>query len=187
MKQINGIMTGRGLQIVGLLAAGLFSMPAPQAHAEPKVGVDFEILFPFSSETRRDFGSTLTGISLGYGQVVPKAGGHFAPDVLVANHKKNGNKLAFYGAGVQYRRTFDNAIDENTRFVPYYGAGVGLAYGQVELPGQGVDDSKVVPAGSVFIGTSVGKRGIVEARLRALPQVGGLSFSGLSLTAGMRF
>lgn len=187
MNRITGFMAQRGMRAMGFVAAALAFMPAPQAHAEPKVGVDFEVLFPFSSETRRNFGSTLTGIGLGFGKVVPKPGGHFAPDVLVASHKKNGNKLAFYGAGVQYRRTFGSAIDETTRFVPYYGAGVGLAYGNVELPGQGIDDSKVVPAGSVFIGTSIGKRGILEARVRALPQVGGLSFSGLSLTAGVRF
>jgi len=175
------------MKFVFSLLVGMSILPVAQAFAAPKIGPELEVTLPFSSETREKFGSTLTGIGLGFGRVVPKAGGKFAPDLLVAREERNNNKLAFYGIGIQYRRTFEQELEATDRFVPYYGAGVGLAYGKVELPTEGVDDSKIVPSGSLFLGSSIGKSGLIEARVRGLSKVGGLDFSGLSLTLGARF
>jgi hypothetical protein len=175
------------LKFVRPLLCGLALLPVSQAWADPKIGIDIEAVRPFSSEARQKFGSVIPSIGLGYGKVVPKQGGHFGPDVQISRVKKDDNKLGFYGAGIQYRRTFESEIEETDRFVPYYGAGLGVAYGKVKLPNENIDDSKIVPSGALFIGTSVGKRGLVEARVRALPQVGGINFSGISLTVGARF
>jgi hypothetical protein len=166
---------------------GISVLAATQVFAAPKIGPEFEVMVPFSSETREKFGSKLTGIGLGFGGVVPKAGGKFSPDILVAREERRDNKLAFYGVGIQYRHTFEREVEATDRFVPYYGAGLGLAYGKVKLPDEGVDDSKIVPSGSLFLGSSIGKSGMVEARVRTLSKVGGLDFSGISLTLGARF
>lgn len=169
-------------------SAGFLSIAlagAAPAQASPKIGPELEITVPFNSKTRDRFGSTLKGIGFGAGGAIPRAGGRFSPDIFVARESKNDNKLEFYGAGLQYRRTFSDA--PSGVFVPFYGAGVGLAYGRVRLDDDDVDDSKIVPTGSVFVGTSVGRIGVLEARVRGVGKVGTLDFSGLTLTAGLRF
>jgi hypothetical protein len=175
------------MKIIFSFLIGISILPITHAVAAPKIGPELEVMIPFSSETRDKFGAKLTGLGFGFGGVVPKAGGKFSPDVLVAREKKGDNKLAFYGAGLQYRRTFQRDIEASDRFVPYYGGGLGLAYGKVELPDEDVKDSKIVPSGSLFVGSSIGKSGMIEARVRTLSKVGGLDFSGISLTLGARF
>lgn len=168
-----------------LCALGAAFSGAMPALAGPQIGPELEIVVPFSSETRDKFGSTLKGVGFGAGGAIPRAGGRFSPDIFVARERKNDNRLEFYGAGLQYRRTFSDK--PQGVFVPFYGAGVGVAYGRVRLGDEDIDDSKVVPTGSVFVGTSVGRIGVLEARVRGVGKVGTLDFSGLTLTAGLRF
>ncbi len=172
---------------LGVLPAGFSSV----AHADEKgglfsnIGPDAEIYIPFSSKTKDTFGSSFTGVGIGFGGVRPEAGGHFSPDFSLLHESQNGDRALLGIAGLQFRKTFDSNFDENARFVPYYGAGANLIYGRLRVNGE--TDDNFGAGASVFLGTSIGRHAFVEARVRALSSVANYNFSGLSLSAGLRF
>lgn len=172
---------------LGVLPTCLSSL----AHADEKgglfsnVGPNAGIYIPFSSKTKNTFGSSFKGIGVGFGSVRPKAGGQLRPDFSLLSESENGDRALLGIAGLQYRKTFDSNVEDNAQFVPYYGAGANLIYGRLKVGGE--TDSNFGAGASVFVGTSIGRHAFVEARVRALSSVAEYNFSGLSLSAGLRF
>ena len=158
-----------------------------RAFARPEVGLDVGLFAPFSSKTRDRFGSSFVSVGPGLGSVVPRAGGKLRPDFELIQQERNDNRVFLLIGGVQYRRTFDPQPEPKQRFVPYYGAGLDLMYGRVRVPDENRHGSSIGGGASVFLGTSIGKRTYVEARVRGLSSVESYNFSGLSLSAGVRF
>ena len=178
-------MNLRRLVLPAALGCSLL-IPA-RAFARPEVGPDVGLFAPFSGKTRDRFGSSFTSIGLGVGSVVPRAGGKLRPDFALIQRERNDNRAFLLIGGVQYRRTFDPQPEPTQRFVPYYGAGLDLMYGRVRVPDEDRRGSSIGGGASAFLGTSIGKRTYIEARVRALSSVQSYNFSGLSLAAGVRF
>ncbi len=153
----------------------------------PLVGPAGEIYFLSSGHARDRFGSSLSGIGLGFGSVVPSKKARFSPDIDILGSNRNGNKALFVIAGVQYRRTFSPDTVDTARFVPYYGIGADVLYSQVKVPSIGQNDKGFGTGASLLVGSTLGRRAYVEARLRALSSIHSYNFSGLSLSAGIRF
>ncbi len=174
-----------------LLTLGCLSVPAyaqdTARRSFPPIGPEVEVYLPFSSKTRDRFGSTFTGIGLGLGSAAPRAGGAIRPDIAILRAESGRNEALFVAGGLQYRRTFSDQVAADTRYVPYYGAGLNLIYGKVETRARNRDEDDFGAGASVFVGTSVGRRSFVEARVRALSSVNDYNFSGLALMAGLRF
>ena len=159
---------------------------APQT-VRAQVGADAELFMPFSGETKDVFGSRAGGIGFGFGGTRVREGRRIRPDIAILRADKGDNEATIIIAGAQYVRPFADKVEENARFVPFYGVGLNAMYGSVEVPADDVDESKFGVGGSVFIGASVGRRAVVEARLRALSSVADYNFSGFVLSAGIRF
>lgn len=149
------------------------------------IGPEAEIYVPFSGKTKDRFGSSFKGIGVGFGSVRPQAGGRWKPDISIMRESEDGDRALVALAGLQYRRPFSGTVDDDARYVPYYGAGANLVYGRLRVDGD--RDSDFGAGASVFIGTSIGRRTFVEARVRGLTEVADYNFSGVSLTAGLRF
>ena len=182
----------RKLFLPMLLTLSCFSAPAfAQSDAGkrsfPEIGPEVEVYVPFSSKTRDRFGSTFTGIGIGFGSAVPRTGGQIRPDIAIVRAESGRNEALFIAGGLQYRRTFVDQVAADARYVPYYGAGLNLMYGKVETRARNRDEDDFGAGASVFVGTSVGRRAFVEGRLRGLNSVNSYNFSGLALTAGLRF
>jgi hypothetical protein len=101
----------RKLFLPTLLTLSCFSAPAfAQSDAGkrsfPEIGPEVEVYVPFSSKTRDRFGSTFTGIGIGFGSAVPRAGGQIRPDIAIVRAESGRNEALFVAAGLQYRRTF---------------------------------------------------------------------------------
>ena len=176
-----------------LLAAALCLLPVVGARADenarrfPLVGPQAEVYFLSSSRARDRFGSTLSGIGLGFGSVVPSKKARLSPDIDVLSSDHNGNKALFVIAGVQYRRAFSPETVDTARFVPYYGIGANVLYSQIKVRSSGQNDKGFGGGASLLLGSTLGRRAYVEARLRGLSSVRSYNFSGLSLSAGIRF
>jgi len=150
-----------------------------------KIGPEAEIYVPFSSKTKDRFGSSFKGLGIGFGSIRPQAGGRFSPDISIMREEQSGDRALLALAGLQYRKTFAATVDDDERYVPYFGAGANLVYGRLRVNDQ--RDSDFGAGASVFVGTSIGRRAFVEARVRGLSEVADYNFSGVSLSAGLRF
>ena len=163
---------------------------AGSAHAQERrgffsqLGIDAETYRPFSSKTRDRFGSSFSGIGIGFGSINPQSGRSLSPDVSIFNESNNGDRALLVLAGLQYRKPF-SSDRKGVRFVPYYGVGANLAYGRLRVDGQ--RDSNFGAGGSLFLGTTLTRHAFAEARVRGISRVAGFDFSGLSLSAGVRF
>ena len=176
-----------------LLGATLCLLPAIGARADengrrfPLVGPEAEVYLLSSGRARDRFGSTLTGIGLGFGSVAPSKKARLSPDINILSSSRGRNEAFFVIAGLQYKRAFSPERADSSGFVPYYGVGLNAVYGRVKVPSLGQRDNGFGGGASVFLGTTLGRRSYVEARYRGLSSVGSYNFSGLSLSAGLRF
>jgi hypothetical protein len=152
----------------------------------PKWGVDVEYYRPFASKTRNAFGSSFIGISPGFGTARPAKSQEIRPDLALLRESNDGNRALIIILGAEIRRTFGGPPQRDARYVPYYGAGLNLAYGSIRLDDEG-RESDFAAGGSIFVGTSIGRRTFIEARARALSSIEDFNFSGLAVTAGIRF
>lgn len=176
-----------------LLSAALCLLPVVGARADengrrfPSVGPEAEVYLLSSSRARDRFGSTLTGIGLGFGSVAPSKKARLSPDISILKSSHGRNDALFVIAGVQYKRAFSPERAESSGFVPYYGVGLNALYGRVKVPMLRQKDNGFGGGASIFVGSTLGRRAYVEARYRGLSSVGSYNFSGLSLSAGIRF
>lgn len=172
--------------LVALCVASL----AGGAHAQERrgffsqLGVDTESYMPFSGKTRDRFGSRFTGVGLGFGSITPDVKRAISPDVTILNQSQSGDRALLVLGGLQYRKPFSSDT-KGLRFVPYYGVGANLIYGRLRVDGE--RDSNFGAGASLFVGTTFTRHAFVEARVRALSKVASYDFSGLSLSAGVRF
>lgn len=175
--------------LVATLIAVSCAAVSPSANAQESrglfsnVGVDVETYLPFSGKTKDTFGSRFTGVGLGFGSIRPKVGGGISPDISIMSTKQNGDRALLALAGLQYRRPFSDKT--GVRLVPYFGAGANLLYGRLRVDGD--RESDFGAGASVFLGASISRHAFVEARVRLLSEVASYDFSGLSLSAGVRF
>ena len=142
------------------------------------------IFLPTSSRVRRAFGDEWFGVGPAFSPVSIANGTAFRPDVDILSQSRRGNDafLVFAGGEVVRRLSAPKGY-----FTPYAGAGAGLLYANVDADELGVSFNRLTVAGSLFVGTRLGRNAYAEARYRLVPSLEGLDFSGALLTVGLRF
>ena len=201
------------------LVAGFAAVCVPSiAHAQnlPRIGADIGYSYLLDSKARSVFGSGVTDIGLGFGNVNPSVDGKVGLDVSILRPKQTDNGIKsdalVISAGPEYRKlllsgsnrsgaksqvklprsTFPSStnfsnIGDLPSTLPYYGASVNLVYAQVNAPTAGVDGNGFGVGGSVFAGVAFNNRFYLEGRVRANSAVEGFNFSRAGVTAGIRF
>ena len=205
----------RAALVAGFAAASLSSM----AHAQsslPRIGADVGYAYLLDSKARSVFGSGVTDIGLGFGNVSPSVDGKVGLDVSILRPKQTDNGIKsdalVISAGPEIRKLYlpglnnaaaypqqqlpPGAFPPGTKIpnvgglpstLPYYGASLNLVYAQVDAPTAGVDGNGFGVGGSVFAGVSFNNRFYLEGRVRANSAVKGFNFSRAGVTAGIRF
>lgn len=201
------------------LVAGLAAACVPSiAHAQslPRIGADIGYSYLLDSKARSVFGSGVTDIGLGFGNITPSADGKLGLDVSILRPKQTDNGIKsdalVISAGPEYRKlilpslnkfpgqgqqklprsTFPpinkiSNIGDLPSTLPYYGASANLIYAQVNAPTAGVDGNGFGVGGSLFAGVSFSNRFYLETRVRATNAVKGFNFTRAGVTAGIRF
>lgn len=164
--------------------------PSKHGFQVPELGVNLGIFVPSDAKTRNRFGSVWTGVGLGIGKVVmPSGGGSFGLDIGLSGESSGSNYAYIAPVGVSYRRAFNAAdVKSGQTFIPYFGFSADLVGVDLRSPQDNVHPNiQLTGGGSASIGTTIGKRGFVEARYTEIARVEGFDLSGLGLTAGIRF
>lgn len=189
MARMNRTSSFLTLSALALLLAG-----AAHAQRLPRIGPEIGTSYLLDSKTRNTFGSSVTNFGIGFGssEVVPALNGRLGLDLSILRPREDTafgeNKALVIFAGPQFSRVLgNNAVNELTRFVPYYGASVNAVYAQVKVPGAGINSNGIGAGASAFAGASFNKRVYLEGRLRAATKVEDYNFSTASLTLGVRF
>ena len=184
--------------LCALAVAGLVAVCVPSvAHAQNRfssVGADVGYTYLLDSKTRDAFGSSVTNYGFGFGssEVSPASNGRIGLDLNILRPREDTsfgqNRALVVFVGPQFSRALGlSAVNNLTKFVPYYGASVNVVYAQVETPFNGSDSNGYGAAGSVFGGVAFNRRVYLEGRLRAATKVEDYNFSNASLTVGVRF
>ncbi len=206
----------RAALIAGFAAAILPSIAHAQSRS-PRIGADVGYSYLLDSKARSVFGSGVTDIGLGFGNISPSVDGKTGLDVSILRPRQTENGIKsdalVISAGPEIRKLylpgFNRAMGQpqqqlppsvfppGTKMpkqigglpstLPYYGASLNLVYAQVDAPSEGVDGNGFGVGGSVFAGISFNDRFYLEGRVRANSAVKGFNFSRAGITAGIRF
>ena len=163
---------------------------APEEPEKPRrrrlrFGPQAGVYLPSNGKTRDRFGGSWVSYGVGFGSVRRADNkGRIVFDFSILTESRGDNRAFIAPIGVGYYR----ALAPPGPVTPYVGASVNLYL--ADLRSRRDDVSSGVRAGgggSLLLGTTVGERGYVEARYRAISRIKGFDFSGLGLTAGLRF
>ncbi len=176
---------------------GFFACCAPTvAQAQrgfPRIGPEIGYSYLLDSKTRNAFGSSVTNFGIGFGasEIAP-TDGRIGLDLSILRPREDTgfgeNRALVVFAGPQFSRLVGvKAVNDLTRFVPYYGASINAVYAQVETPFNGADGNGYGVGGSVYAGAAFNRRVYVEGRVRATTEVESYNFSTASVTLGLRF
>lgn len=148
-------------------------------------GPDLELFLPTSSKTRERYGSSWFGIGAGFGSVTPEGLlGSWSGEFYLIHNDNKGHEAYIIPLGIGYRRAVVDRLDVR----PYVGASVNLVLGSFNSPTDGIPwGLRAAGGGSVLAGVTFHRSGYIEARYLAVSKMRGLDFSGLNLTAGIRF
>ena len=215
MGQMKSPSIFRAVLFASLAAAASTSMA--RAQNLPRVGADIGYAYLLDSKARQAFGSGVTDIGLGFGNITPPVDGKVGLDVSILRPKDTRNGVQsdalVISAGPEYRKLFlpnfnqvlggpqpplpPGAFPPGTKIprpigalpstLPYYGASVNLIYAQVKAPFEGTNGNGFGVGGSVFAGVSFNNRFYLEGRVRATSAIEGFNFSRAGVTVGLRF
>ena len=215
MGHMKSLLIFRAALVAGFAAAAWPSM----AHAQgrlPRIGADVGYSYLLNSKARNVFGSGVTDIGLGFGNVSPSVDGKVGLDVSILRPKQTEfgikSDALVISAGPEIRKLYLPGLNNAAAYpqqqlppgafppgtktsdvgglpstLPYYGASLNLVYAQVDAPTAGVDGNGFGVGGSVFAGVSFNDRFYLEGRVRANSAVKGFNFSRAGVTAGIRF
>jgi len=164
----------------------------PEHHRKRLVfGINAGLFMPTDSKTRDRFGSTWWSAGIGIG-AIPRVTGHgsWNLDLRTQYQKGDGDAHVFVGnLGLEYRRRFDTSADGGKKdYTPFYGLSADAVFADVKSPLDKVSGGfRVVPGASAFIGTNIGRQEFVTLRYDAIADVKSFNFSGVELSAGVRF
>jgi hypothetical protein len=180
----------------GVPAGPSTETPPPPPLAENRkphllIGINAGVFVPSSGKARNRFGNAWWSAGIGVG-AIPKATGRgsFGLDLRTKYQSASNDRHVFVGSlGAEYRRRFDpNDNAAQQQYIPYYGVSVDAIFTDISSPQDNVHSGINTTAGaSVFVGTTIGQQEFLTLRYEAMPDVKGFNFSGLSLTAGVRF
>lgn len=159
--------------------------PRPPVKQRLRVGPNLELYLPTSAKTRDRYGSSWFGLGVGLGSVRQEGLlGTLSGEVYLLHNKDNGHEAYIIPLGVAYRRALLDRVDVR----PYAGASVNLVLGNFNSPTDGIPwGLRAAGGGSALAGVTFGQAGYVEARYLLTSKMRGMDFSGLNLTAGIRF
>jgi hypothetical protein len=183
--------------LLTLLALGQTEAPAPKPARLPLYGLNAGSYVPASPTVRARFGENWLSFSPGIGPVLPMPIPALSPDFSLATQRRtvgSFNNRAFMAIlGAQYQWPLFTLYAEEGKpfrlptYLPYAGVSLGGLYANLRSEADSVNSSGFAPAGSVYIGTSIGRSSFFEARWRAVGKVHGFNLSGLDLGVGLRF
>ena len=184
------------MKCTSLYAALALTLLSGAAHAQrgfPRIGPEVGYSYLLDSQARNAFGSSVTNFGIGFGaSEIRPVDGRIGLDLSILRPREDSafgeNKALVIFAGPQFSKIIGvKAVNDLTRFVPYYGASVNAVYAQVEVPGAGRDGNGFGAGASAFAGASFNRRVYLEGRVRATTKVESYNFSTASLTLGVRF
>ena len=156
--------------------------PQSRVGYTPRYGADVSLYLPSSARVRRLFGDAWYGVGPAFEPARIARRTAFRTDFDLLTQNRNGNNAFLVFAGGEVARSF---APPTGYFLPYGGLGLNLLYAHVRTDETDLDRLSV--AGSAFVGTRLGRNAYLEARYRLTPNLDGLSFSGTSVTLGLRF
>ena len=152
----------------------------------PLIGPEVSVFLPISSSTRDLFGPSWSSFTFGIGAVEQASpGGSFSFDIEVLSSERYHNHAFVVPIGIDFR--IGSAVSPSRPSL-YCGAGVNLVPANIRILSRGIPPGIGVAGGaSIFVGLTVGKRGYLEARYRAISGLRSINFSGTGLSGGIRF
>jgi hypothetical protein len=174
------------------------SAPAPEQPEEQnkpqrrrlRFGVNVGTFFPSSGKTRNRFGSSWLNFGIGVGSVRRATSrGRFAVDFSLFSRQGDDDNRAFFAPiGVEYRRALLSRSTETDKLIPYAGASANVVFADIRSDQDNVHSGfRTTVGGSIFVGTTVGESGFIQAKYLGIGKIKGFDLSGMSLTAGVRF
>lgn len=163
--------------------------PPPKRHASKfAFGPEIGYFGVFSAHTRNRVGTGDTSIGFGIRPLTtPRQAGNLDLDFSFFSLKNGSSHAYVLPVGVKYRVRLD-ADDSDDRYTPYAGVGLDAVVAQIKSVPDNIDTHARVGAGAnVFLGTLIGKKAFVEARLFGMTRIEGFNFSGAGIEAGYRF
>jgi hypothetical protein len=169
----------------------------PKPPKSPFLGLNVGGYFPSGGRARQAFGNTWLGFGPTFGSVTGWKGFSIHPDLQslyeVGSSPDDNNKAFVVLGGVSFRYTFESSFyyeDDKWKihtFAPYVGFTTDLQYSDIVAHYYGVSVKTLTPAGTVYVGTTIGKNFYIEGRYTLLSSVEGFDLSGASFTVGVRF
>lgn len=142
---------------------------------------------PSDSEVRDRFGGTLTRFSLLTFEPEKPAETRFtweagAYSASRTSYQGGRNRVRLYTVGFGFQRGFG----ERANVRPYVVAHIGPYYGEVRVPLENIDESKLGLNLNACAGIIFNRRFYVEARYDYFSKIAGFDFSGFSIGAGVK-
>jgi hypothetical protein len=196
------------LPLLGIpLTAQAQDAPPPTAAQErvvltppaPKRSFGFQLgtYIPNNQAVKNKFGASWTGVGLGIGPIyAPQLTRKTNFDFTVLSTKRKFTSATLIPIGFSYRQSLQKVnIEEIEKgnwphSGSYFGGSANIIAGQLRsnLVGDNFGNSwKTTSGGSFYVGHVFSEKFSVEARYFALGKLQGFDFSGLSLSAGLRF
>lgn len=171
--------------------------PKPKPPHSPFLGINAGGYFPAGARARQAFGNTWLGFGPTFGSVTGWKGFSIRPDLQslyeVGSSPDGDNKAFVVLGGLSFRYTFESSFyyeDDKWKihtFAPYLGFTADIQYSDIVAHIYGVSVKTLSPAGTVYVGTTIGKNFYIEGRYTLLSSVEGFDLSGASFTVGVRF
>lgn len=157
-----------------------------------QLGVNISFYQPNSKATRDAFGGSWLGIAPAFGPLQNSQGGtKIGTELMFLTGKRsvNGitNRINMYNVGLQAKISQRSSYGSTGGLKPYAGAGIGLAYVDLDDNVNNVSKTKLTSTTTAFIGVTFGDNLMLEARYRWLPKISGYDLSGRQLSIGFRF
>jgi len=146
------------------------------------IAVSFQVYYPTSSETKDVFGNAWTGFGLDVLRLQDTE--KWRP--LISFHGMTTNDIGdatIIAANFGMQKTFG---DEDDDVQPFVVLQAGPYWGDVEVPSLGVDESKLGFNANVEGGIIINKRFQLKVRYDYYSRIGGFSFDGFTISAGIK-
>ena len=183
------------LALPGVLALALLSTSAqaqtpPDTKSPPIAAVRVGAYFPFNSYTKNIVGKTWAGGGLDY--VIQQKPG-LSRTILSVDYierSSGGSDIRLIPVTIGEFTLQGAGEGQSNNVRPYFGIGTGAYFVHENVPGNINGNAKsdtTTIGGYLAAGLDISSNFLVEARYHILPKIGGISNSGLQVTAGVRF